>query len=305
MNSHLRILDQQAALAFAVTQATHIEATVNRTMYPEIVYPTVIPIDTSANPFVQSVMYYSADIFGRARWINGNADDIPVAGTERAAAVTGVHTAAIGYVFGWEEINYANLVGQNIQADDAAAARRASEQMIEDVAFTGSAEKGFMGLTNYTGVPTAAAPVGNWTTASTAANIIGDLNALITGVSSGTNYTSYADTILLPPEKLSLLGAIIVPDTGMPLLSWYQQNNAYSALSAQTPIIRAISQLSGTGKAIAYRRSPDVLKMHIPMPHRFLPVYQDGPLHYVVPGVFRLGGLEIRRKEEVRYQTGL
>lgn len=56
---------------------------------------------------------------------------------------------------------------------------------------------------------------------------------------------------------------------------------------------------------IAYRKDPQVLKAHIPMPHRFLPVYQDGPLHWVVPGVFRLGGLDIRRPKEVRYIDGI
>jgi len=41
------------------------------------------------------------------------------------------------------------------------------------------------------------------------------------------------------------------------------------------------------------------------MPHRFLPVFQGGPLHWVVPGVFRLGGLDIRRPKEVRYIDGI
>jgi hypothetical protein len=56
---------------------------------------------------------------------------------------------------------------------------------------------------------------------------------------------------------------------------------------------------------VAYRRNPQVLKLHVPMPHRFLPVYQDGPLNFVVPGVFRLGGLDIRRPKEVRYGDGI
>jgi hypothetical protein len=46
---------------------------------------------------------------------------------------------------------------------------------------------------------------------------------------------------------------------------------------------------------IAYRRDPQVIKMHIPMTHRFLPVWQTGPLVFDVPGIFRLAGLEVRR----------
>jgi len=74
--------------------------------------------------------------------------------------------------------------------------------------------------------------------------------------------------------------------------------------------LRAVRGLetAGTGateQMVAYRRDPQVLKLHIPMPHRFLPVYQNGPLRWVVPGVFRLGGLDIRRPMEVRYVYGI
>ncbi len=62
---------------------------------------------------------------------------------------------------------------------------------------------------------------------------------------------------------------------------------------------------AGVARMVAYRRNPQVLKLHIPMPHRFLPVYQDGPLNFVVPGVFRLGGLDIRRPKEIRYGDGI
>ena len=83
----------------------------------------------------------------------------------------------------------------------------------------------------------------------------------------------------------------------------------YNVLTAQTGqplVIRAVRGLEtagagGTGRMVAYRRDPEVLKMHIPMTHRFLPVWQTGPLIFDVPGIFRLGGLDIRRPMAVRY----
>jgi hypothetical protein len=56
---------------------------------------------------------------------------------------------------------------------------------------------------------------------------------------------------------------------------------------------------------VAYRRDPAVLKMHIPMPHRFMPIWQTAPLVFDVPGIFRLAGLEIRRPKSVRYTDGI
>jgi hypothetical protein len=39
--------------------------------------------------------------------------------------------------------------------------------------------------------------------------------------------------------------------------------------------------------------------------HRFLPIWQTGPMVYDIPGIFRLGGVEIRRPAAVRYLDGI
>jgi hypothetical protein len=41
------------------------------------------------------------------------------------------------------------------------------------------------------------------------------------------------------------------------------------------------------------------------MPHRFMPVYQTGPLRCDIPGVMRLGGLDIRLPNEISYVDGI
>ena len=33
---------------------------------------------------------------------------------------------------------------------------------------------------------------------------------------------------------------------------------------------------AGKGRAVAYKNEPEYMRFHLPMPHRFLPVYQDG-----------------------------
>ena len=65
----------------------------------------------------------------------------------------------------------------------------------------------------------------------------------------------------------------------------------------------SLETASATGgpRLVAYRKDPDVVKLNMPMPHRFMGVYQDGPLNWVVPGVGRVGELEIRRTQEIQY----
>ena len=303
--------DAQAAFGFVTAQATHIEAEVNATVYPDIQYQDLIPVDTSAHPFAQTVTYYSSDIYGKAKWINGNSDDIPLAGTERAQHKTSVYTAGIGYGFGWEEVGVAMMMGVNLQNDDAMAARRAYEEHVDAVALSGSAEKGFSGFINYPGVTAVAVTTGDWEGGVTTEDqILADVNNLILGVANGTNYTSIADTLLMSPGRMNFLATQRLGDTTMTILEFLRKNNTYTAMTGRPLTIRAVRGLETAGagatqRMIAYRRNPAVLKLHIPMPHRFLGVFQDGPLHWVNPGVFRLGGLDIRRPAEVRYGDGI
>lgn len=300
----------QAAMGFLESQTSHIEREVNETTYPDIQYSGLIPVDTSAHPFAKTVTYYSSDKFGKAAWINGNSDDIPLAGTELAQHETAVHMAAIGYGYGYAELNQAMLLGRNLQADDAMAARRAYEEMVDGVAFNGDAEKGFEGLVSNSGVTAASATNGGWASA-TAAEMLADVNDALDAQAGGTLYSALADTLLLPHTKLNKLATTPLNSTSdTTVLRFLRENNVYTATTGQELTIRGIRGLDtagagSTARMVAYRRNPQVLKLHIPMPHRFLPVYQTGPLNWIVPGVFSLGGLDIRRPKEVRYADGI
>jgi hypothetical protein len=96
----------------------------------------------------------------------------------------------------------------------------------------------------------------------------------------------------------------------MTVLDWLQKYNVYTAQTNQPLTVRAVRGLEtagagGVGRMVVYRRDPQVLKFHIPMPHRFLPVWQTGPMVFDVPGIFRTGGVEIRRPGAVRYVDGI
>ena len=303
--------DAQAALGFVISQTTHVEQQVNETVYPDIQYPQLIPVDTSANPLAQTVTYFSSDKFGAAKWINGNADDIPLAGTEKSKHETSVYEAGIGYGYGWLEVRQAMMLGQSLQADDAMAARRAYEEMVDRVALRGDSEKGFQGLINNSSVNAAAATNGDWGgTGTTSDDVLQDVNDALLAVGTDTLYTSVADTLLLSFAKMNFLATTRLGDTDKTLLSFLRENNTYTAMTGRPLTIRGVRGLETAGaggkqRMVAYRRDPSVLKLHIPMVHRFLPVHQDGPLRFVVPGVFRLGGLDIRRPAEVKYRDGV
>ncbi|WP_122593273.1 DUF2184 domain-containing protein [Pseudomonas viridiflava] len=307
--SQIKLLDAQAALGFVSSQTTYIERQVNQIVYGDIQYAELIPVDNSAPEWIKSVTYYSGDKFGKADWINGNSDDIPRAGSERSKLETSVFTAGIGYGYGLEEISQAQMLGIPLQADDAAAARRAYEEMVDNVALRGDARKGFQGLISNSAVTANTVPTGNWATA-TPQQMIADINATLMPSYAGTQYTSIADTLLLPFEKLQQLAQTVMPNTTMTVLQFVMQSNIYTQTTGRPLMIRGIYGLltagaAGSARMVGYRRDPSVLKLHIPMPHRFLPVYQAGPLRWEVPGIFRLGGLDIRLPQSVKYGDGI
>jgi hypothetical protein len=224
--------------------------------------------------------------------------------------------AAIGYRYTLEEVaNAMNTPGLNLTSDKAAACRRAYEEFVDNLALRGSVPKNMQGLINSSLVTATTAPAdgaGGLTTFASKTNqqVIRDINSAMTGIATGTNWLYYADTILLPPAVLVGLAGRIIEYSSMTLLDWIKQ---YNVLTVQTgrPITLAgvrgleTAGVGQTGRMVAYRRDPEVLKMWIPMPHRFLPVWQRGPLVFDIPGIFRLGGVEIRLPAAMRYLDGV
>lgn len=310
-NNQLMVGDaMQANLGFVESQTAYVEAGVYRTRFPAIRYPGLIPVDYSAPEWIKTITYYSMDITGRADWIADRASDIPVVGTRLDQDETAVQMAGIGYDYGLEEVNQALMLGMNLPGEKAAAARLIYERTVDNIMFTGDAEKGWKGLYNNASVTAISATTGHWATA-TEDQILADVNELLGGIYTATNEIAMADTLLLPSLKLQYIASKRLGDGNgaLTILQFLQQANVYTAETGNQLTIRGARGLNtagagNTARMVAYRRSPEVLKAHIPMRHRFLPVQVVG-LTYKVPGIFRLGPLDIRLPKEVRYSDGI
>lgn len=311
LRGSLQLVDAQEALSFLVSQTAYIEAEVYRTQYPDIQFRGLMAVDNSAPDWIKTITYFSSDQVGRADWFHSSAKDIPLADVHRTKHDTTIEMAAIGYRYTLEEISYAMLIpGMRLDSERAMAASRASEEFLEQVALYGDTTKNLPGLLNYPGITIVDAPTGTggstWDT-KTADEIMADVNALLTGVYTASLTVEIADTLLLPVELLLLIATKrIGPDTAMTLLQYLRTNNAYSAVTGRPLNIRGVRGLEdagvgGSGRIVAYRNAPDVVKFHLPMEHRFLEVWRTGPLVYDVPGIFRVGSTEIRRPGAFRY----
>ena len=296
-----QIMDAPAALGFVVSQRSHIETEVLKKPYPAIRYAELIPVDTSANPFAASVTFFSQDDVGRAKFINGKGDDIPLVNITGSKFEQTVNMAGVGYSFSLEEIGAAQMMGSNLSSDGADAARLAYEQFVDDVAFVGDTTIGVEGLYNTTGITSVAADA--TFAASTPQAVLEIINTALTGIMTATQGIEMADTVALP---LAAYGDVatrqIAPESSMTILQFIQQANVYTAMTGRPLTIVGDRRL--TTKMVSYRRDPGVLKLPMPMPLQFIPP-QMVNLEVKVLGMFRFAPVNIRRPGAVRYTTGV
>lgn len=312
--------NDQQALAFVAGQAYQINQRVYETRYPDWDFGRLVFVDTSGPEWAPGVITYSSDMSGRANWQSGYAKDIPLADVSQDRTLRTHHLAAIGYQWNIEEVNSTmGFPGASLSDRRARAARMAYMKFMYDLTVKGASEKGLGGLINYPGVTATTAPndgTGSatvWVNANgvgqkTPAQIVRDINLALMGVYMGTYENEMADTILLPFEAYNYIASTpYSATTTETILSFVQRTNMYTQQTGRPLTIRTVRELStgdtaGTGgRLVAYRNGEEYVKLHLPMPHRFLPVYQDGPLNYQVPGIFRTGGVEVLSTVAMRY----
>ena len=308
--------DAQQALGFITPQFYNIEATVYQTKYPSFDYAALIPVVTEGNEWARGTLFYSSDAAGKAEFLSGKAFDMPYADVSRAQFMKGFELAGIGFEWSLEELQVAAMEGRNLSDDKAASARKISEQLLWNIAMTGTTEKNWTGLINDANVAhVTAAADGTGSSALWADKdpdlILRDVNAAITGIFTGTQETETANTVLIPTARyLSISTTPRSANSDTTILGYLQQNNTYTAQTGQPLTIRGLRSLAtagagGTARMVTYNKSPDVLRYHLPMPHRFLPPFQKGSMTWEVAGILRTGGVEIRLPKAVTYVDGI
>jgi hypothetical protein len=314
----LNFLDAQQALGFLLPQFYTLEQTVYKKKYPSFDYAEFIPVETSGNPWSRGVMFRSSDFAGKAEWLAGKGFDMPYADVQRDQFLKAFELGGIGYERNTEEMEVAAMEGRDLGSEKADAARRIAEATLFQIAMNGrlpgaaASEKNWTGFINDANVPQAqvandgTGPSRLWS-AKTPDLILRDINAALTGITSATIETEMADTLLLPWARWDYIATTPRSSTSdTTILQYLQKNNAYTARTGRPLMVKALRVLdtAGTGgstRMIAYRRDPEVVKMHLPMPHRFLPPFQKGSMTWEIAGIFRTGGVEIRLPKAVNY----
>ncbi|KTS09725.1 hypothetical protein SB2_11760 [Methylobacterium radiotolerans] len=312
------VYDAQQALGFVRPQFYNIEQTIYEVKYPSFDYASLVPVITEGNEWARGTLFRSMDSAGKAEFLNGKGFDVPYADVTMSQFVKGFELAGIGYEWNLEEVSVAALEQRNLGDDRARAARRIAEQFLWNVCMTGkgdgaTAEKGWTGVVNDPNVPAANAPAGTGGGTTFASKksleVIADLNRGITGITVTTIETEEADTVLLPTSRHQYLASTAMDAANggnITILDFFLKNNAYTSRTGRPLTVRALRSLEtagagGTARMVTYRRSPEVMRFHLPMPHKFLPPFQKGSMAWEVAGIMRTGGTEVRLPSAMSY----
>ena len=317
----------QAQLGFLIGQLTYVEQEVLRQPYPEIKYPSVLTVDTSAPDYVESIAFKVLDYKGEPAPIGDVSHDFPLA--EIATKVGGVDVvqAGLGYTYTQIEVGKAQQMAStvgfggaiNYLAEKPIATRTLTEQWLDRVAFVGDARWPSLatgGLLKYPGVPVVATGTllggANKTIAAilaaggeTAANEILTLlnNAILRVYGTQTNSIFRPTHILLPLIEYGLLITFRIPNTSETLVSYLER---VLKITIEPILLAATAGAGGGNRMMIYTKNAQFAKFHLPMPFMLnAPIPSHGGLRFEAAGVVRTAGTELRVPMSHLYVDGI
>jgi hypothetical protein len=310
--------DAQAAFPFVLAQGRNVEARIYQRRYPTFNYAAHVPVVTEGNEWAIGTTFFSVDVTGEAKFLSGAGTDMPFNSATRDQASHDFAMIGSGWEWNLEEVNQGALYGIPLNETKAMAASQSIERLLNTIAMVGSTEKNWKGLVNQsivqradaagTGGENGGGGTSTFWKHKTNDEILEDINAVLSTVSTESEEVEYADTLRLPPEAFRLLTTrrLGVGDGTLTLMAYVRLNNVYTATTGQPLDIQPLRELAtasndGGGRMIAYRRDPEAIRFHLPMPRRVLQPRQKSIMGFETGIIARTGGTEVRLPGAMAY----
>ena len=275
-------------------------------VYPEMKARQLIPVDGSVDPGAETVTYRQWDMYGAAKIIHDYADDLPAVDALVEEFTSKIKSVGAKYGYSIQDLRAAAMSGSNLGARRARTARRSIEQGIENIACFGNTKAGLGGFAKNANVTLVPVVNGTWSTA-TGAEMVEDMNELVTSLVTANKETFIPDTIVLDIESYNRFASTRISTTGdthtTALQAFLQSNPYITAVERWNKL--ALADAAGTGpRAVCYKRDPEVLELVIPQEYEELPP-QPKNFMFEIPCHARIGGVVVYYPLAMAYMDGL
>ena len=288
-------LDANESIFFA-QELESVKARTYDIQYAELSAMGIIPVDGSAGSGAETIAYHQYDAVGQAKIIANYSTDLPRVDLVGKKFTADVKSIGVSYGYSVQDIRAARMAGKPLEQRKASAARRANDQIVNDIAFNGDDEHGLVGLLTHPNIPTYTLPADGTGSSTkfadkTADQVLRDLNGMVTKMLELTKNVERPDTLLIGHTTHADISSRRVGDTQVTILAFFLANNPYVKNVQVVPEFVGAGT-GGTDICMVYKKSPDKLTLEIPQPFEQFPV-QSEKLEYIVNCHSRCAGVII------------
>lgn len=297
-----------AESAFFARELEYVKARTYDIKYPNLKSRQIIPVSNEVPNGANEVTYQQFDRVGRASIIKPGATDIPQVDVSGLEFSRPVRWGGVSYGYNMIEIRQAMYAGRPLDQKKAAAARRAQEELLDEVAAIGAADYGIATgfINNATLVAAVETATGEWDDPTTTADeIIGDVQTLNSAIVNASEGAEMGDTLAIPDSQYAALASRPRSTTS--------DTTILNFLLASIPNLTAIIpwwrlKLAGVGgttdRAILYTRSPEHVQQDIVQEFEQMPVFQNG-MNFNVDTFVATAGTALYYPLSARYMDGV
>lgn len=288
-------LDADESIFFG-RELEHVKARSYDVVYPEFMAREMIPVSHDAGPGAESISYEQYDVVGIAKLISNYADDLPRVDVKGKLFTSRVKSLGAAYGYNVQEIRAARQAGKPLEQRRANAAKRAINQLEDEIACNGDSDNGLGGFFTHPNVTDVAIPTDGTGSSALWANktadlILRDMNLLVETIVDLTKGVHPPNTLALPLAQFHMASTLRVDNTGKTVLQHFLANSPFVKEVKPWNKLKGAG-VGGTDLMICYRKDPEVLTFEIPQEYEQFPPQERG-LEYVVPCHARNGGVII------------
>lgn len=303
--------------AFLYDQLDYLQKEVVEQEFPEMLMASgkAIDISNEVPAGAETYSYKILTILGEAKILANGASDIPLVSMEVEKRTGYIRTIADGYEVTDDDLEAAELVGMNVDAENAKGCREVMERKFDNLLYLGDDKFNLLGLLNLPNVPRSTVPndgAGGLTTfaSKTAAQIYRDIRVFCASIRVATNRAETPNILALPEEQFGIVMETPYPDganASETIGSFFLKTQSYSMGGIESIVPMPFLEGKGTGgldMMVAYRKRASKLKAHLAMDFSMKPA-QPKDLCYKTICRMKTGGVQNTKPLSIAYKEGI